>query len=169
MLSLVVLTLLAATGFVAAQPSDSPRASQDGPPTPIRWAASDVTQSVKPGQTVVVQIAAQIDEGWHLYALDPIEGGPIPTKLSAGPNPPFTLADKDIQRADPKRSHDPNFGIETAYYEDSASFGLPIVVAANAAAGEKDVEITARFQACNEQICLRPQTATMRVKIRLQK
>lgn len=119
----------------------------------------------KAGQTVVVQVSAVIDDGWHLYALEPIEGGPIPTKLAVAPAPPFSLIDKDVEKPEPKRAQDPNFGIETAYYEDGATFGLPIAIAKSAAAGERVVEITARFQACNDHICLRPQTATMPVTV----
>lgn len=136
-------------------------------PTPIRWSAAEDKITAKPGGTATVRIAAQIDEGWHLYALEPIEGGPIPTTLAAAPTPPFTLLEKEIDKPEPKRAQDPNFGIETAYYEDSASFGLPIAVSKDAPAGERVVEVTARFQACNDTICLRPQVATMRVTVKL--
>jgi DsbC/DsbD-like thiol-disulfide interchange protein len=134
-------------------------------PKPIRWSAVESRVAARPGQTVVVQVAAVIDEGWHLYALDPIEGGPIPTKLGAGPAPTFSLIEKDIEKPEPKRAVDPNFNIETAYYEESAAFGLPIAVAKDAGSGERALEITARFQACNDHICLRPQTATIPVTV----
>ena len=155
----MILSLLVAAATVCAA------AAQQTAPTPIRWSAADEKVSAKPGETIVVRIAAQIDEGWHLYALDPIEGGPIPTKLSVAPAPPFSLLEKEIDKPEPKRAQDPNFGVETAYYEESATFGLPIAIAKNAPAGERVVEIAARFQACNESICLRPQTATMPVKV----
>lgn len=141
--------------------------AQDPPANPIRWAAHQSAHSAKAGDAVLVQLTATMDESWHLYALEPIEGGPIPTRISAGPAPAFTLQEKDIDRPEPKRSHDPNFGIETAYYEGSVTFGLPILIAAEVPPGERDVEITARFQACNDQFCLRPQTSTVRLKIRV--
>lgn len=143
--------------------------AQEAPPTPIRWTAQQPSEGVKAGQSVTVQVTAVIDDGWHLYALDPVEGGPIPTRITAGPTPAFALQDKDIVRADPKRSHDPNFGIETAYYEGSATFGLPIAVSKDQAAGERELEITARFQACSDTICLRPQAATMKVTVQVRK
>lgn len=153
----VLLTAAIGVAAVAQQP----------PPTPIRWTSAGAPDPVRAGQTVIVQVTAQIDEGWHLYALEPVPGGPIPTKLSAAPDPPFVLNEKHIDSPEPKRAPDPNFGTETAYYEDSATFGLPIRIAANTPAGEREVEITARFQACTDQICLRPQTATMRVKVKI--
>ena len=140
-------------------------ASQEAPPTPVRWSALDTTATIKRGDTAVVRVAAQIDEGWHLYSLEPIERGPIPTTLTATPAPPFSLNAKEIDSPEPKRSQDPNFGVETAYYEESAVFGLPIAVAKDAAAGERTLEITARFQVCSDRICLRPQVAKMPVTV----
>ncbi len=141
-------------------------AAQEPPATPIRWSAQQPTEAVKAGGVLGVQVTAVMDEGWHLYALDPVEGGPIPTKIAAGPAPAFTLQEKDIEKPEPKRSHDPNFGVETAYYDGSATFGLPIKVAADVPAGEREIDVTARFQACNDQFCLRPQTATMKVRVK---
>lgn len=139
--------------------------AQEQSPTPIRWAAQQPAEGVKAGESVSVQATAVIDEGWHLYALEPVEGGPIPTRITAGPARAFTLQEKDIARPEPKRAQDPNFSIETAYYEDSVTFGLPIAVAKDLAPGEREIEVTARFQACNDTICLRPQAATMKVKV----
>ena len=141
--------------------------AQEQAPTPIRWSAQKPAESVVAGKIVTVQISAVIDDGWHLYALDPIEGGPIPTRLGVGPKATFTLDEKEIEKPEPKRAHDPNFGVETAYYEDAATFGLPVATAASLPAGERELEITARFQACNDQICLRPQTATMKVGVQI--
>lgn len=140
---------------------------QEPAPTPIRWTAHQPAGTVKAGETASVQVTAAMDEGWHLYALDPVEGGPVPTRIAAGPMPAFTLREKDIEKPEPRRAHDPNFGVETAYYEGSVTFGLPIAVAADVPAGAREVEITARFQACNEEFCLRPQTATMRVDLQV--
>lgn len=141
-------------------------AAQEPPANPIRWSAQPPAETVKAGGTIIVQAIAVMDEGWHLYALDPVEGGPIPTTISAGPAPAFTLIAKDIDKPEPKRAPDPNFGVETAYYEGSATFGLPIKVAADVPAGERELEITARFQACNDKFCLRPQTATMKIRVK---
>jgi hypothetical protein len=155
MLHSFLLSVVAATAFVA----------QSAPPTPIRWSAQPPAVAVQAGGKILVQAVAVIDDGWHLYALDAVEGGPIPTRITAGPAPAFTLTEKEIVKPEPKRAQDPNFNIETAYYEESATFGLPVVVGADVPAGEREVEVTARFQACNDQICLRPQAATMKVKV----
>lgn len=157
MITFAGVLLVLATAFTAAQ---------EQPPTPIRWAAQQPS-AVKAGESVSIQLTAAIDDGWHLYALDPVEGGPIPTRITAGPAPTFVLQEKNIVRSDPKRAHDANFGVETAYYEESTTFGLPISVSKDLKAGERELEVTARFQACNDSICLRPQSVTLKIKIKV--
>ena len=142
-------------------------AAQEQAPTPIRWSAHARAQNVAPGVVITVQATAEIDEGWHLYALDAVEGGPIPTRFIAAPADAFTLQNQDIEKEEPKRALDPNFSVETAYYEDSATFGLPIVVGANVTAGERTLEVTVRFQACTTRICLRPQTTTLKIDMKI--
>ena len=144
-------------------------AVQEPPSNPIRWSAQTSTERVKAGDVVTVEATAVMDDGWHLYALDAVEGGPIPTRITAGPQPAFTLRSEEIEKPEPKRAQDPNFGVETAYYEGSATFGLPIRVSKDVLASEREIEITARFQACNDRFCLRPQTAIMKVKARVQR
>src|SRR5437867_7437706 len=122
-MSKVVVVLIALAAALTA-----PSAAQEQTPTPIRWSAQPPAQSVTAGGVITVQAVALIDEGWHLYALDAVEGGPIPTRITAGPAAAFTLREKDIEKPEPTRALDPNFSVETAYYEESATFGLPITV-----------------------------------------
>src|SRR5262245_13738040 len=98
-------------------------AAQEQAPTPIRWSAQPRAHDATAGGVIMVQATAEIDEGWHLYALDAVEGGPIPTRFTAGPANIFTLQNQNIEKEEPKRALDPNFSVETAYYEDSAMFG----------------------------------------------
>jgi len=142
-------------------------AAQQQAPTPIRWSAQPRAPDARAGGVIMVQATAEIDEGWHLYALDAVEAGPIPTRFGAGPADAFALQNQDIEKEEPQRALDPNFSVETAYYEGSATFGLPIVVAGDVTAGERRLEVTVRFQACTTRICLRPQTATMKFDVKI--
>lgn len=156
----VLLVLAAAAVPVAA-------AAQ--PLNPVRWSVQSPPSTATAGQTVRIQLAAQIDEGWHLYALEQESNGPMPTALSAGPAPAFTLNVKEIDAPEPQKTHDPNFEAETAWYAESVVFGLPVKVAAGTAAGERTIEVKARFQACNDTLCLRPATVTLPVKVKVRK
>ncbi len=39
--------------------------------------------------------------------------------------------------------------LETQFYEEEATFGLPLVIAANAPAGKQEVKVNVSFQTCN--------------------
>jgi hypothetical protein len=40
-----------------------------------------------------------------------------------------------------------------------------VTIAPNAAAGQREVDVSARFQACSEKVCLRPTTVTKKTII----
>jgi DsbC/DsbD-like thiol-disulfide interchange protein len=155
--SLLVAVLTVATAFAAVTQ----------PPTPVKWSIKKAPAEASAGQTVVIQFAAQIDDGWHLYALDQPYDGPIPTTITVSPQPLFSLNPKEIERPDPEKIDDASFGVETHHYTRSVVFGLPVKVAADAAAGQREIEIAARFQACSDKVCLRPTTVTRKATIKI--
>jgi hypothetical protein len=44
-------------------------------------------------------------------------------------------------------------------------FGLPVTIAGNTEAGQREVAVTVRFQACSDKVCLRPTTSTKKTAI----
>lgn len=144
-------------------------AAAQQPLNPVRWSVQAPPSTVSAGKAVRLQVVARMDEGWHLYALEQESSGPMPTDLTAGPAPAFTLDRKEIEAPEPQKTQDPNFGTETAWYDGQATFVLPVKVAAGTAAGERTIEVKARFQACNDTLCLRPATVTLPVKVTVRK
>ena len=135
----------------------TPRTAAQGE-NPITWSlAAPRDLKVKPGAQFEVVLTATIDEGWHLYSTTQPTGGPTPTRITLPPGQPFTLAAAPAG-PEPKREHDPNFGMETEFYESAAAFSLPIQVASTAPAGRQRVEVHVRFQTCNDRLCLPPKT-----------
>jgi thiol:disulfide interchange protein DsbD len=136
---------------------------------PIRWAFPDAAQTirVKPGQTIRIRLAARIESGWHLYSMKELEGGPKPTRIAVPEGQPFALSGS-IQQPEPIKTHDPNFDMDVEFYSDSAEFVLPVKVAANAVAGSSKLQVTVRFQSCNDQLCLPPRTVKLEQPMQLQ-
>ncbi len=142
----------------------TPRTAAQGE-NPIAWSlASPRDLKVKPGAQFEIVLTATIDEGWHLYSTTQPTGGPTPTRITLPPGQPFTLAAAPAG-PEPKREHDPNFGMETEFYESSAVFSLPIQVASTAPAGRQRVEVHVRFQTCNDRLCLPPKTDKLAVEV----
>jgi thiol:disulfide interchange protein DsbD len=135
---------------------------------PIRWSIRPpaIKGPLKPGDKFSVKLVAEIDAGWHLYSLSQMEGGPVPTRITLAPNQPFKLAGKVASPA-PLVAHDPNFDIDTEFYEGTATFTLPVRVNADAASGKTKLQVSASFQSCNDQFCLPPRTVKLEAPLEI--
>ncbi|HLM61290.1 MAG TPA: protein-disulfide reductase DsbD N-terminal domain-containing protein, partial [Pyrinomonadaceae bacterium] len=124
---------------------------------PTKWSLeSDVKgKTLKSGETFKTELKAEIEEGWHLYAVEQPQGGPFPTKITVGENTPFQI-DGNIKSPQAITKFDPNFQIETKFFDKQAGFVLPIK--ANSEANTNLLAINVRFQVCNDTLCLPPKT-----------
>src|SRR5687768_14571755 len=127
---------------------------------PTKWSLdSDPGRQLKAGQRVTAKLKADIEPGWHLYALDQPAGGPIATSIKVAAGKPFEL--KNVTSPTPKIQPDPNFivddkPLETKFFENSATFALDI--AATADTNSDAMAFDVRFQLCNDSFCLPPRT-----------
>ena len=130
--------------------------------TPAKWTLTspDSGKSLAAGENLKTSLTALIDPGWHLYALEQPEGGPIQTTIKISEGKPFTLSGGVTS---PKAiiEPDPNFivdgkPLETRYFIDKAVFEVP--VRANVAAPSSELSLDVRYQLCNETFCLPPRT-----------
>jgi DsbC/DsbD-like thiol-disulfide interchange protein len=113
--------------------------------------------TVAPGGTVTTTMRARIEPGWRLYALTQPVGGPQPTRITLPEGQSFVLA-APISAPTPVRKPDPNFDLETSHYESVVTFGLALQVRTGAAPGPATLDVEVRYQACTDDICLRPRT-----------
>jgi thiol:disulfide interchange protein DsbD len=125
---------------------------------PVRWSlAQSAQRPVSRGSIVPVKLKAEIRSGWHLYSIGQPPGGPIATELSLPAGQPFTFA-RPIAAPKPHVIFDPDFAMPVQLYTDTAEFVLQIKVAAAAPPGPQTLTVDARYQSCNESICLPPRT-----------
>jgi len=130
---------------------------------PTAWSIDSEAKGkdLKSGQDIGIRLNAKIDAGWHLYALEQPEGGPIATTLRVTEGVPFEISGK-IVSPKPIRKVDPLFTgldgkpLETAYYTDAATFLIPLKATADTSASA--LTLDARFQLCNDTLCLPPKT-----------
>ncbi len=85
-------------------------------PNPITWKAQNAPSKVKAGARFSLKLVAQIEEGWHLYSMKPVEDGPIPTRIWLAEGQPFELAGA-VAAPPPESVHDTNFNMEIEFYE----------------------------------------------------
>src|SRR5688572_6807365 len=116
---------------------------------PISWKIKTETlpSEIRDGSKFNLQVAAKIDEGWHLYSLEQPAGGPIPTRITLPENQKFKLAG-EIESPLPQVVFDPNFNMDTEFYEGEAVFTLPVEVIKDAAPGKQTLIVNTLFQTC---------------------
>ncbi|MEI6243885.1 MAG: cytochrome c biogenesis protein CcdA, partial [Acidobacteriota bacterium] len=129
--------------------------------TPVHWSVKVApTGSVTPGATLTATATAEIDGGWHIYALTQGPGGPHALEVSVQKSPVFSLGGKATSPP-PTKAFDPNFNMETEFHEDSAVITIPIKIAKPAPGGAATLKIDMSYQTCNERLCLPPTVETL--------
>lgn len=157
-LSAAILVLVAGAHF---GPGVRPASAQKA----VYWSAARADSApVKPGGPVKVDLSARIDEGWHLYALTQVAGGPNALIITVPKDQPFALSGP-IQAPVPKTEFDPNFSIDTQFHAERAVFTLPLKVAAGTKDGTHKFKAVVAFQVCNDKICLPPTEEELVVEI----
>lgn len=122
--------------------------------------------AARAGGKVKAVLHASIREGWHLYSMKELDGGPRPTRISLAGGRPFMLAGR-IEAPEPLVLHDGNFDMDVEFYVGSADFTLPLAVAADARPGKQTLTVTAHYQACNDRMCLPPKSVTVEAPVEL--
>src|SRR6185436_2374878 len=115
---------------------------------------------VKSGDRINAKLNAEIDEGWHLYALDQPSGGPIPTTVKVFEGSPFVI-DGEIISPKPTTKPDPNFivdgkPIDTKFFERSVAFNMTAKAVTDTRSDAFALNV--RFQLCNDKFCLPPKS-----------
>ncbi len=144
--------------------------AQDDSPgnlNPVKWSAkSEATKPVKIGDQFRIQLTAEIEEGWHLYSTEEMPMGPKPTRIGLAANQPFEMPDS-VESPIPKTAFDENFGISTEFYEESATFSLPVKATEKAVSGKQKVTVQIRYQTCTDKLCLPPKLVKLAVEVEI--
>ena len=129
----------------------------------VKWSLAVQAASAPPGAKVLAKLTGQIDPGWHLYSLS--TPGAIQTTVQLAPN--AAVESYRVLQPPPKRKFDPNFNTDTETFENQVSFLLELQLKKDAPAGPVDLSATARYQTCNDKVCIPPvrRTATAQLKI----
>lgn len=128
----------------------------------VQWKLTQKTgdAAAAAGTSIDVTLSAAIESGWHLYAIDQPDGGPIKTTIKTPPDGDFEIAG-EIGATEPISKPDPNFIVDdkpltTKYYKDAASFDVTVKAVKDTAFEKLALDV--RFQVCNDTFCLPPKT-----------
>jgi DsbC/DsbD-like thiol-disulfide interchange protein len=123
------------------------------PPDIVKWTAHLTQQSAS---AATIDLSADIQSGWHVYALSEPTGGPNPLTVSLPEGEAFAL-NGPVHESAPTRHFDPTFKMETAFYLNH----VQLIASIKKSKGETatSIPINVRFQACSDNLCMPPYTA----------
>lgn len=128
-----------------------------------KWSAAAVSDEATPGGKITIKVTAKVNKGWMVYSTKDYEEGPVPTKIGFAEG--TFVSTTNLKQPTPKKKYDENFGIETEYYDKDVTFTLTGKVADNAKAGKQKAVVEVTFMACNDRLCLPPETVELPVEI----
>ncbi len=129
---------------------------------PAKWSlTTDAKVKLATGTSVKASLKAEIEKGWHLYALEQPDGGPIATTIKITEGKPFELAGKiespkPIVKEDPLFTGDDGKPLITKFFADSVVFIVPLKTTAESSAD--GISLDVKFQLCNDTFCMPPKT-----------
>jgi len=131
---------------------------------PVAWSFKTMPKKpVKAGENFAFRLVARIEPGWHLYSIDQPPGGPVATEISLATGAPFEMG--AVTGPKPHVLFDSNFDMQVGFYAGGAEFYLPVKVAPDASAGRRTLVVAARYQSCNDKLCLPPKTVKLEVPV----
>lgn len=130
----------------------------------VTWRVSDLPLApILAGETIRVKLLASIAPGWHVYALDEPEGGPIPTTIGLSDGDPATLL--HVDEGQPEEVLDPAFHQRTKLFRKRAQFSLKLHLDRGFGTHSAYLHVLIRYQACSKRVCSPPRTDAVAVKL----
>jgi hypothetical protein len=131
----------------------------------VEWVASWAGNgAVAHGSVATLELSAEVQQGWHVYALSQPPGGPIPLRVTLDDNRVARLADIPSGTV-PEEIHDPRFDLDTRFYTHAFTVRVPVYVNRQGRTGKQVISVSVRFQTCSERECQPPKTIHLSVPI----
>jgi len=117
---------------------------------PVTW---DFDKNEIGENTYELIFKANIEDAWHLYAMDLPKGGPIPTSIHFEESENYKLIDKTIEKVKPEVKFDQTFGMEMKLFSNKAIFIQKVKII-----NTTDTKISGyvEFMSCDDSRCLPP-------------
>ena len=134
---------------------------------PVQWAGSLVrTTLLNAGMKIVIELSAEVQQGWHVYGVAQSPGGPTPLRVTLDAND-FVQVAGVTSGTVPEKRHDAAFDLDTELYEKSFKLDQPLTINQDPGAGRNLVPVSVRFQTCNHRVCLPRRTVNVSVPIEI--
>jgi len=131
--------------------------SRAAPPEPVTWslALDPAPGTFRIGGALTAVVTARLEQGWHVYGVDDLPGGPRPLRVVVPPNGAFA-ARGALKCPEPERDMDEAFSQVTMLYRDNFTCRQAVTAAPGAVPGRQTLAVEISFQACDGRMCLPP-------------
>ena len=137
------------------------------PETIVKVIATPARLDLKRGGTTNIVLLATIQKGFHINSNKPTEDYLIPTRVELPADAPVVLASAEFPPGELKL-----FGFapdeKLAVYEGTLKISVKLKAKPDAPTGLHSVNLAFHYQACNDQLCLRPAKRDVVLKVLLQ-
>jgi thiol:disulfide interchange protein DsbD len=136
--------------------------AQFSDPAQFTVSIDDVNQ----GEVAIIDVNAELDFTWRIYAVYDVPEGPSSTKFIIESN----IVNKSgrIIEPEPIEKFDEGFGNITKYHEGTPKFSIPLELKDDLPNGIYNVDVIIDYQVCNNSLCYPPnqitKTATFSIK-----
>ena len=139
----------------------------------ILWAQfSDPAQftvnidDVNQGEVAIIDVNAELDFTWRIYAVYDVPEGPSSTKFIIESD--IVNKSGKVIEPEPIEKFDEGFGNITKYHEGTPQFSIPLELKDDLPNGTYNVDVIIDYQVCNNSLCYPPnqitKTATFDIK-----
>ena len=121
---------------------------------------------VNQGEVAIIDVNAELDFTWRIYAVYDVPEGPSSTKFIIESD----IVNKSgrVIEPEPIEKFDEGFGNITKYHEGTPQFSIPLELKDDLSNGTYNVDVIIDYQVCNNSLCYPPnqitKTATFDVK-----
>jgi thiol:disulfide interchange protein len=126
---------------------------------PVSWS---FTSESKGDNTYEIVMTATLEPGWHLYAMDIGEGGPIATSFTFDPVEGYSLAAEALEVTEPEVKYDSSFDMNIGMHSGTAEFRQKVKVLRYPAT----VRGYVTFMSCDDRQCLPPREVEFSIEIK---
>jgi hypothetical protein len=133
------------------------------PAPSVQWSASVKSLGADANNArATLVLSALIPEGWHVYALTQVPGGPTALRVTLEQGAAAQVAGAATGTT-PETRHDPSFDLDTQFYTHAFSLNFPLKTqgpsqGAPPLLGTPPLPVQVRFQLCSERECQPPKT-----------
>ena len=121
---------------------------------------------VNQGEVAIVDVSAELDFSWRIYAIYNVPEGPSPTKFIIESD--IVNSSGRVIEPEPIEKFDEGFGNITKYHEGTPQFSIPLQLRDDLPNGNYEIDVVIDYQVCNISFCYPPnqiiKTATFEVK-----